>query len=130
MSWQILHDGGHKITQKSLEFFRGNIGKIGEVLRVCIDADREFNMEIVGKKGVMLLSGVPCGYWGEGPHGAVQILSTLEWPKFTREQWEEIVSKAGRIRIDIANKFMSWMFRHGINFHYEAITEVEEDAGA
>jgi hypothetical protein len=75
--FEVLHDGGHGVTEESLEYVESLKGKFGEVIDISIDKDREFAMEIKGINCVLLLSGVNCGYGGTGPHGTIKLLKDL-----------------------------------------------------
>lgn len=77
MVWKIYHDDGGGVTQRSLDYFKHNILKIGRIIQINVDQDREFSMEILGTKGIMLLSGCNCSYTGTGPHGTEKILRAL-----------------------------------------------------
>lgn len=82
----ILHDEGAGVTEDSLAYFRRNAAKLGRILAINIDFNREFSMEILGVNGIMLLSGCTCGYRGTGPHGSVEILTSLGAPEHFKEQ--------------------------------------------
>lgn len=73
----IYHDDGYGVTEDSLKFFEGLKGKLGELLDIRIDQNRQFTMEIQGTHTITLLSGTNCGYGGTGPHGSLKILEML-----------------------------------------------------
>jgi len=77
--WTILHDEGHGITQRSLEYLEAylDIVKAMKPYEVIIDFGRTFSLEIKCERGVVLLSGCNCGYGGTGPHGSVKALEML-----------------------------------------------------
>ena len=77
LTWRVWQDGGHGITNKSLRYFDSLKGKLGAIHKIHIDGDRQMSMEIEAINGVVLLSGVNCGYGGEGPHGTLTILEKL-----------------------------------------------------
>ena len=83
-SWRVWQDGGHGITNKSLRYFDSLKGKLGRIDNIYIDRWRAMSMEINCENGIVLLSGVNCGYGGEGPHGSIEILKRLGVdPSFT-----------------------------------------------
>ena len=73
----VLYDDGGGITQQSVDYFRAKQHCLGMVLDVHISFYRTFPMEITGANAVMLLSGVNCGYSGEGTEGSISILRML-----------------------------------------------------
>ena len=77
LTWRVWQDGGHGITNKSLRYFDSLKGKLGAIHKIHIDGDRQMSMEIEAINGVVLLSGVNCGYGGEGPHGTLTLLKKL-----------------------------------------------------
>ena len=79
-SWdhhEIFHDEGNGVTEESLEYVESLKGKLGKVVDISIDKDREFAMEIKGRNYILLLSGLNCGYGGTGPHGTLKLLKDL-----------------------------------------------------
>jgi len=118
MTWKVWHDGGGGITKRSLDYFKRNGHKLGQIVEINICDMPHFSMEIWGVNGVMLLSGVTCGYGGTGPHGSVKILAMLGvvpskkgWrgellPDYACELAKEIFSKR-RVRIDLRDKYIS-----------------------
>ena len=66
-------------TNLSLKFFEKHRHELGKVSSVYVNGDdnEQFGMQIRGKKGIMLLSGVNCGYIGQGPSGSIKILRML-----------------------------------------------------
>lgn len=87
----LLKDNGHGITEQSLKFWHDNKDKIGDVKTLeasfeplALDYDDlgmlEYNVEIKGSKGSILLSGCNSGYSGEGPNGTAKILAELGVP--------------------------------------------------
>ena len=77
LTYRVWQDGGHGLTQKSLRYFDSLKDKLGQLQMIHIDEDRRMSMEIVSMNGVALLSGVGCGYGGEGPTGTLTILDKL-----------------------------------------------------
>jgi len=88
-----LKDGGHGVTDKSLEYWRLNRQRIGDVTSVLVTAepllveqastgnyDVEYNLKIEGTEGTIFLSGCNCGYGGTGPNGTAKILCELGIP--------------------------------------------------
>jgi len=76
---RVYDDGGAEATHDSLNFFRLNVGLLGEVKTIHIDDRRKYAMEIISrtKNVVFLLSGVGCGYRGTAPTGSITVLRTL-----------------------------------------------------
>ena len=83
---KVYYDDGGGVTQRSLEFWkllRVPSWKIHQVTCkntgifttevVCFD--RQHNLIVV------LLSGLNCGYGGEGPHGLITLLEDCGFPK-------------------------------------------------
>lgn len=76
----VIYDSGGGITELSIEFFSKHFHEIGKVFRVTSSFDgRIFNTELEGDRGVMLLSGLSCGYTGTAPKGLHEILQLLGW---------------------------------------------------
>jgi len=90
MDYYILHDNGYGITETSIQFFNKHRKLIGKVIRVSINKERVFAMEISGSNGVILLSGCTCGYGGTGPHGSIRILKSIN-PNFSREDEAKVL---------------------------------------
>ena len=86
--WVVIHDNGHGITAKSLELLSRYLPTIRDMrpYEVVIDFDRIFRFEIKCLRGVVLLSGLNCGYGGEGPHGSVRALEMLIGRELTPEE--------------------------------------------
>ena len=76
-TWRVWQDGGHGITNKSLRYFDSLKGKLGRITNIHISFERQMSMEIDCEHGIVLLSGVNCGYGGEGPQGSIEILKRL-----------------------------------------------------
>jgi len=75
--WHIIHDDGAGITDESLKVFKKAKGKLGRIYHLYLDNLSNFNFQINGEFGWLLLSGCSCGYGGTGPHGAVKILKEI-----------------------------------------------------
>lgn len=91
-----LKDGGHGITEKSLEYWDINKHKLGEIINILVTAEPlleetqkyndsleytvEYNFKAEGTMGTMFLSGCNCGYGGTGPNGTAKILIELGIP--------------------------------------------------
>ncbi len=75
-----LKDRGGGITAESLDFFRRNRGVLGKIESVRCSFNGSgtiYNTVIVGITAIMHLSGLNCGYGGEGPHGLYTLLKEL-----------------------------------------------------
>jgi len=81
MNSKILWDKDHGVTQKSLEFFREHKDELGVVICVACGEFKGpewgWRTVITGTKATMILSGLSCGYGGEGPHGLYELLQDL-----------------------------------------------------
>lgn len=85
---KIYRDNGSGVTEESLRFWRNVKRKVGKVkLLICEEkwdeenrSWREYNTRIVGENGEVWLSGLNCGYGGEGPHGLLRLLVELGVP--------------------------------------------------
>tara|TARA_Y100001951_G_scaffold85962_1_gene76132 strand:- start:215 stop:562 length:348 start_codon:yes stop_codon:yes gene_type:complete len=95
----IFTDDGGGMTQRSLEYFDTLKGKLGRIIEIHIDSDRNFCWEIFCDAGWVLLSGVNSGYGGEGPHGSLKILDLLGFKKSDEEILKKIFTDK-HIRID------------------------------
>ena len=95
----IFTDDGGGMTQRSLEYFDTLKGKLGRIIEIHIDSDRNFCWEIFCDAGWVLLSGVNSGYGGEGPHGSLKILDLLGFKKPDEEILKKIFTDK-HIRID------------------------------
>lgn len=81
----ILKDGGERIADFSLKFFRKNRKKLGKVVKVemqeYVDGQGKFRpypFRIFDDKGNQLwLSGCATGYVGQGPYATYRILQEL-----------------------------------------------------
>ena len=73
----VFTDDGGGITQRSVEYFENLKGKLGRIIEININSERNFCWEIFCDAGWVLLSGVNSGYGGEGPHGSSKILIEL-----------------------------------------------------
>lgn len=73
----IFTDDGGGITQRSLEYFDTLKGKLGRIIDININSDRNFCWEIFCDAGWVMLSGVNSGYGGQGPHGSETLLGLL-----------------------------------------------------
>lgn len=87
----ILKDSGHGVTRQSLEFWRRNRSRIGDILSIEVRDDLhceshpdgypvEYTCMITGADGVIYLSGCTCGYAGEGPNGTARLLTDIGVP--------------------------------------------------
>lgn len=102
---KVYHDEGAGVTQMSVEYFKKLKGKLGKIIDIRVDSDREFSMEMYCDAGYVLLSGVNCGYGGTGPHGTVEILKMIG---FKPEMYERIVFENQSVRINCRDKFIYW----------------------
>ena len=94
------------VTEKSVDFYKKNIDKIGAVIGIACDArtGEKANLYIFGSRDAMRLTGCSCGYGGEGPHGTAKILQTLG---IAEEEAEKIIYESFFIipsHIAITNK--------------------------
>lgn len=97
----VLHDGGEGEAIISLAYFRRNRHLLGFITAIYIDASRTFSMEIQGSNGIMLLSGVTCGYRGTSPSGSLQILRELG---VRDKQIETVVELKRHVAINLRGK--------------------------
>lgn len=97
MAVMRLRDAGHGITDESLGYFERHKSELGEIREVsCRFNDPSgYNVRVVGDNGEMLLSGLNCGYGGEGPHGLHTVLTQIGAEN--RRFWETDISKYKRI---------------------------------
>jgi hypothetical protein len=93
-----LRDPGHGITRESLEFFNRHRKQLGVIREVSCNArdPTGYSVRIVGDMGEMQLSGLNCGYGGEGPHGLYEVLTSIGAE--SRRFWETDISRHDRIR--------------------------------
>ena len=92
---KVFHDDGRGSTDESVEFFEKLLPELRErgfsPIELSLDFGRLYIFELLGALRrdpatpgkldtdvcVVLLSGVNCGYGGEGPDGTVRILALL-----------------------------------------------------
>jgi hypothetical protein len=96
---KFYYDNGGGVTRKSLEYWKQEKHRIGAVLKVeaafeplekvpatyngdgafnsVIHYTKDYNVQITGTDGVIMLSGCNSGYGGEGPNGTRAILEEL-----------------------------------------------------
>ena len=76
---KVYHDEGGGITQLSLDYWRDIVQSDWRVHQVTCKQSGIFTTEVVCFDSdhnliVVLLSGMNCGYAGEGPHGLLTLL--------------------------------------------------------
>jgi len=105
--WRIIHDDGAGVTEESLKVFRKAKGKLGRIYNVYLNDESNFNFQIEGENGWLLLSGCSCGYGGTGPHGAVTILKELGIKEPELSQMERDVFSKERLYYSL-NGSVKW----------------------
>ena len=98
---ETFADGGHGVTEESIKFFKTLRGKLGEIIQINIDSDREYDMEINCSAGIVLLSGVTCGYGGTGPHGTLKILEMIG---VESDDYRQKIFSKDHVKIDLRDK--------------------------
>ena len=94
-------DGGHGVTEESIKYFKKLRGKLGEIVQINIDSNREYDMEINCSAGLVLLSGVTCGYGGTGPNGTLKLLEMIG---LDSEDYRQKVFANNHVMIDLRDK--------------------------
>ena len=94
-------DGGHGVTEESIKYFKTLRGKLGEIIQINLDSDREYVMEINCSVGIVLLSGCNCGYGGTGPHGTLKILEMIG---LDSEDYRQKIFSHDHVKIDLRDK--------------------------
>ena len=95
--WNIFHDNGAGVTDASLKTFESVKGKLGKIYYIYLDDKANFNFQMEGENGWLLLSGFSCGYGGTGPHGAITALSKLGFRDAEMKQIERDVVEKKRL---------------------------------
>lgn len=80
VKWGVFTDDGEGATAPSLKLWELLKGKLGNIYSFSIIAGRQFSVEIICEHGIVLLSGLNCGYGGTGPHGTKTLLKSLNIP--------------------------------------------------
>jgi len=99
MVYDMFVESQHGITQISLKYFKERKKKLGAIISVaCGEFPKDslnWRTVINGTTGTMILSGLSCGYAGEGPHGLYEVLVNLGLEN--RPFGETDISKLDRI---------------------------------
>ena len=94
-------DGGHGVTADSIKYFKTLRGRLGEIVQINIDKNREYGLEINCSSGIVLLSGVTCGYGGTGPNGTLKLLEMIG---LDSEDYRQKVFSNNHVVIDLRSK--------------------------
>ncbi len=81
----VYHDDGGGVTQRSLEYWKKTKQPDWQVRQVTCKNSGIFTTEVTCFDNehnliVVLLSGMNCGYGGEGPHGLLDLLTDCDIP--------------------------------------------------
>lgn len=108
-SWTIYHDEGEGATSVSLKYWDSLKGKLGRISSFSMIAGRMFSAEIICDNGIVLLSGLNCGYGGTGPHGTQKLLKSLEIPEglFSQKVLDRMVFGQEKFMLDL-KRFVKW----------------------
>ena len=85
---QTIREEIRGITEESKKFVQKNLRKVGEVIEVAVQYDKEncfYRTTIVGEKKDIEVTGFSVGYCGEGPSGMIWLLVKLNM-QFEEEQ--------------------------------------------
>lgn len=109
IKWEIYHDEGGGATAESLKYWDSLKGKLGRISSFSMVAGRQFSAEIICDNGIVLLSGLNCGYGGEGPHGTQKLLKSLKIPEglYTQKVLDRMVFAQERFHLDF-KRYVEW----------------------
>jgi len=109
VTWSIYHDDGEGATSPSMALWDSLKGKLGKVYSFSIIAGRQFSVEIIAEHGIVLLSGLNCGYGGTGPHGTQKLLKSLKIPEhiYTQRLLDRKTFGQEKFMLDLKG-YVSW----------------------